>query len=133
MQNKLYLFIITVFAILAIGCSSNKKELNQELNKLAVNLNKSAPVMFDINTLFLGAEVTPDNVFQYKYQIVNSTNPAKLVDAMEEQTRANIKEAFLMNPDLQIFTANNVSIDYVYTDSLGKIIKTIHIKPEDYK
>ena len=38
-----------------------------------------------------------------------------------------------MNPDLKIFTANDVKIDYIYTDSAGKILKTIHITPKDYK
>jgi hypothetical protein len=55
------------------------------------------------------------------------------MEAVEEQTRTNIREAFRLNPDLRIFTVNDVRIDYIYTDSVGNVVKTIHITPEDYK
>lgn len=100
---------------------------------MADNLNKSVPVRLDDHTLFLGAGVTEDNVFQYRYQLMNTAEPLSMMLAVEEQTRANIREAFRLNPDLKIFTANEVDIDYIYTDSAGSILKTIHITPEDYK
>ncbi|MEA5063516.1 MAG: hypothetical protein VB054_09320, partial [Petrimonas sp.] len=81
----------------------------------------------------LGAGVTEENVFQYRYQIMNTPDPQSMMQAVEEQTRANIREAFRLNPDLKIFTANDVKIDYIYTDSAGTILKTIHITPKDYK
>jgi len=34
---------------------------------------------------------------------------------------------------LKIFTANDIRIDYIYTDSVGNELRTIHITPEDYK
>lgn len=133
MRNKINILVFMLSIILFVNCSNKKKELNEELNKIAVNLNSSAPVQLDINTLFLGAEVTSDNIFKYKYRVINSKNPSTLVQEMEYQTRENIKEAFRINPDLQIFTANNVEIHYIYTDSLGEILKTIEITPKDYK
>lgn len=133
MQNNIKSIILLLSIVLFVGCSNKKKELNIELNKIAVELNNSAPVQLDNNTLFLGAEVTPENVFKYKYKIVNSDNPSELVQKMEYQTRENIKEAFRINPQLQIFTENNVEIHYIYTDSLGEILKTIEITPKDYK
>ena len=107
--------------------------MHRELVKMADNLNKSVPVQLDDHTLFLGAGVTEDNVFQYRYQLVNTAEPLSMMLAVEEQTRANIREAFRLNPDLKIFTENEVDIDYIYTDAAGSILKTIHITPEDYK
>ena len=100
---------------------------------MAENLNQSAPAQLDEHTIFLGAEVTDENVFQYRYQIVNTPNPQAMMQAVEDQTKNNIKEAFRINPDLRIFTKNNVNIDYIYTDSSGNVLKTINITPKDYK
>lgn len=133
MQNNIKTIILLLSIILFVSCSNKKKELNEELNKIAAELNNSAPVQLDVNTIFFGAEVTPDNIFKYKYKIINTENPSALLEKMEYQTRENIKEAFRINPNLQIFTANNVEIHYIYTDSLGEILKTIEITPKDYK
>ncbi|MDO5664761.1 MAG: hypothetical protein Q4G63_05855 [Bacteroidia bacterium] len=132
MRNKLYIIFLITFSLLLLQCS-NEKKIYQELEKMANNLNKSAPTQLDDHTTFLGANVTETNIFQYRYQIINTPDPQSMMQAVEEQTRANIKEAFKMNPNLKIFTANGVSIDYIYTDSLGQVLKTIHITPKDYK
>ncbi len=129
--KSLYLSIF--FALLLIGCSGNSKELNKELNKMAYNLNKEAPAQLDENTLFMRAEVDSDNTFKYIYKIINTTQVIELMDEMEAQTKANISEAFRINPDLKIFTDNNVVIEYVYTDEDNVVIRTIKITPEDYK
>ncbi len=133
MQVRINIIVFLLSIGLFISCSNKKKELNNELNKIAIELNNSAPIQLDKNTLFLESEVTSDNIFVYKYKIINSDNPEELVRKMEYQTRENIKEAFRINPNLQIFTANDVEIHYIYTDSLGEIIKTIEITPKDYK
>ncbi len=132
MRNKLYIIFLITISFLLLQCSTDKR-LHQELVKMADNLNQSAPAQLDEHTTFLGANVTEDNIFQYRYQIINTPDPQSMMQAVEEQTRANIREAFRMNPDLKIFTANNVKIDYIYTDFAGKILKTIHITPKDYK
>lgn len=132
MRNKLHIIFLITISFLLLQCS-NDKRLHQELVKMADNLNKSTPAQLDDHTTFLGASVTDNNIFQYRYQIINTPDPQSMMQAVEQQTRTNIKGAFKMNPDLKIFTANNVKIDYIYTDSAGKILKTIHITPKDYK
>ncbi len=107
--------------------------MHRQLVKMAENMNSTAPVQLDNHTLFLGADVTEENLFQYRYRLLNTDDPQSLMEAVEEQTRTNIREAFRLNPDLRIFTVNDVRIDYIYTDSVGNVVKTIHITPEDYK
>mgnify|MGYP001210654988 FL=1 len=131
MKNKILSFLMFLVSILWLSCSNNN--LNKELNTMATNLNEAAPAQLDENTLFLGAQVDVDNTFKYLYQIINTNNADSIMNEMEEQTRDNIKEAFRINPDLAIFTANDINIEYVYHDSLGQVIKTIHITPQDYK
>lgn len=136
MQNKYLYLIALIIPLLWIGCNSKErqsKELAKTLTQMASDLNQLVPTQLDENTMFLGAEVTSDNVFKYMYQIINIEDPASLMDDVEVQTRANIREAFVLNPSLKVFTDNMVLIDYIYTDEQGEIIRTIHITPEDYK
>ncbi|HHT30516.1 MULTISPECIES: hypothetical protein [Petrimonas] len=132
MKSKLILFPLLIFPLLFIQCSGGDK-LHRQLVKMAENMNSTAPVQLDNHTLFLGADVTEENLFQYRYRLLNTDDPQSLMEAVEEQTRTNIREAFRLNPDLRIFTVNDVRIDYIYTDSVGNVVKTIHITPEDYK
>lgn len=132
MRNKLHFTALIIVSLLLLNCSNTQK-LNEQLTQIAENLNKSTPVLLDDHTVFLNASVTDDNIFQYKYQIVNTTDPQSLMQEKESQTLVNIKVAFRINPDLRVFTKNNVIIDYIYTDSIGQVIKTIRITPKDYK
>ena len=132
MRNKFHIISLIWFSLLFLQCSGEKR-LHRELVKMADNLNRSVPAQLDDHTLFLGAGVTEDNIFQYRYQLLNTADPQTMMLAVEEQTRANIREAFRLNPDLKIFTANDIRIDYIYTDSVGNELRTIHITPEDYK
>lgn len=136
MQNKYLYLLALLIPLMWIGCSNKEKQsknLAKALTEMANDLNQLVPTQLDENTMFLGAEVTSDNVFKYLYQIINIEDPASLMDDVEVQTRANIREAFVLNPSLKIFTDNMVLIDYIYTDEHGEIIRTIHITPEDYK
>ena len=132
MQNKFHLIFIIGFSLLLLQCSGDRR-LYRELVEMADNLNKSVPAQLDDHTIFLGADVTEGNVFQYRYQLVNTAEPQSMLRAVEEQTKNNIREAFRLIPDLKIFTVNEVKVDYIYTDSAGNILKIIHITPEDYK
>lgn len=132
MRQKIYFLLPILLLLLFAGCSNGGK-LNKELNAMAERLNQSAPAQLDEHTIFLGSHVTGNNVFQYSYQIVNSENPDSLMLAVEKQTRASIREAFQLNPDLKIFTVNNLNIEYIYSDSTGSLLRKIEITPEDYK
>ncbi len=52
MQNDIKTIILLLSIILFVSCSNKKKELNVELDKIAAELNNSAPVQLDVNTIF---------------------------------------------------------------------------------
>lgn len=132
MRSKHYLLLSLLALFLMFGCNGDKS-LDKKLNKMAEDLNQSSPAQLDEYTMFLGANVAPGNVFQYSYQIINTDNPDSLMNAMEKQTRENIREAFQLNPGLKIFTENNINIEYIYSDENGVLIRKIEITPDDYK
>ncbi len=132
MRKTLHLFFVIVSLLIFFNCS-NEKRLHTQLTEMAKNLNQSAPQQLDTFTIFMGAKVTEDNTFQYLYRIVNTNDPSFLLKESEANVKNNMKNEFNLNPDLKIFTQNKLNIDYIYADSVGTIIKTIHITPNDYK
>ncbi|HLW09019.1 MAG TPA: hypothetical protein VKX35_01355 [Fermentimonas sp.] len=133
MKRTLLLFSIFIISLLLIQCNSEKKAIHKTLTEMATELNESTPVMLDQYTRFDQASVTNENIFQYIYTILNSTNPDSLIGVVESSVRANIKREFSVNPQLMFFKENNVSVEYVYNDENSKVIKTIRIDSSDYQ
>ncbi len=117
----------------AVQCTSPEKALNKKLVEMAAGLNESAPVMLDRYTRFEGASVTPENVFRYSYTVVHATNADSLVEKGLEAIKGNIGKEFASNPDLRVFTENNVHVEYVYNDENGRTIRSLQITPDDYR
>lgn len=137
MKKAIYLLFTLVVSLFLIQCTSEKKrqekQLSQKLTEMAADLSASTPVMLDPYTQFDGAAVSEDRVFSYKYTIKNTPDPEQLVNDRMVDIKEELKKAFKVNPDLRIFTENNVNIQYVYNDTTGRVIKTISISPKDYK
>ena len=74
-----------------------------------------------------------NNTFKYLYKIINVEDAKSMMNDVEIQTRARIRDAFAGDDKLKIFTDNKVYIDYIYTDESGDTLRVIHITPEDYK
>lgn len=136
MRNR-YLYILAlVIPIMWIGCTNKEKshkDLAKVLSGMAANLNSDAPIQFDEHTVFIGAEVDANNTFKYLYKIINVEDAKTMMNDVEIQTRARIRDAFAGDDKLKIFTDNKVYIDYIYTDESGDTLRVIHITPEDYK
>ncbi|MDR1518469.1 MAG: hypothetical protein LBS52_10385 [Dysgonamonadaceae bacterium] len=133
---KRFLYLSVVFcglALIFVQCGSKEKRLHNKLQEMADNLNKSAPVMYDAYTQFDGAAASPDNVFRYYYTVKNTDNPKELIDSMKAEMESKLEEAFAINPDLQIFKENQLTIEYVYKDEAGNPLETIEITPDKYK
>ncbi len=97
-----------------------------------MELNESAPVMLDQFTRFEEASVTVDNVFRYHYTVLHTNNPDSLLENRYQSLRENILTMLSTNTDLRIFTDNEVTMEYIYSDEDHRNIRTIRINPEDY-
>ncbi len=126
------LFVFSISLLFLFQCNSDEKALNKRLNKMASEINESAPVMLDQYTRFEGAFVLPENVFQYRYTIIDINNPDSLVDAGLPSLLENIHREFSSNPQLDIFKASNVVVEYVYMSEENRVIHSFRINPEDY-
>lgn len=114
-------------------CSSSNEKVNHQLSKMANELNKSVPVVLDEHTRLDSVSVTSNNIFQYHYSIINIDNPHQLLLEQRDQIIGNIEKAFMIDKSLQIFTRNNVIIQYIYRDVKINVIDTLTINSEQFK
>jgi hypothetical protein len=133
MRKFIFILSIVSFSLFLVQCTSREKALNKKLEEMAFNLNESAPVMLDQYTRFEEASVTSENIFRYRYTVLNTSNPDSLVENGLQSLKENIGKEFSSNPDLRIFKENNVTIEYVYNNENGQTIRSVQITPEDYR
>ena len=100
---------------------------------MALELNKMGSSELDDHTRFDSAGVSPQNVFRYYYTVKNTNNPKELFDSTRVNIERKLGEAFSLNPDLQIFKENKLTIEYVYKDEGGNTVETIKMTPDKYK
>lgn len=133
MQKLFYLLLTALSLVLLVQCNSDHKALNKKLNEMAADLNESAPVMLDQYTRFDGASVSTGNIFQYRYTVLNTTNPDSLVESGVQALQDNIRNEFSTNPQLRVFKENKVVIEYVYMDEHNRTVRSLQVNPEDYQ
>ena len=131
-SSRFPFFLVFFSILLCTQCTSNEKALHKKLSEMAANLNTSTPVMLDPYTRFDGALVTSDNVFQYTYSILNTQNATQMVDDAIKSMIPEMRKMFSENKDLRIFKENKVTIEYIYKDATGTVIRSEKITPEDY-
>ena len=127
-----YYSIITL-VMMFIQCSPKDKVLNDQLTKMADNLNESTPVVLDPHTRFDSVGVTPDNIFQYYYTLIDIDNPKELLKEQKEEIIKNMGLAFTTDKSLHIFTKNNVTLQYIYSDTTKAVIDIITIESGKHK
>lgn len=133
-MRKTFLTLSVIFSsLLFVQCNSGEKALHGKLSEMAKELNASTPVMLDRYTRFDEASVTQDNVFRYRYTVLNTDNPDSLVQQLSQSLTENIRKEFSANSQLLIFRDNHVIIEYIYQDEDNRIIRTLRIEPEDYQ
>ena len=133
MRKIIFIFSVLLLSFSFIQCNSKEKALNKKLEEMAANLNESAPVMLDQYTRCEEASVVQGNIFRYRYTVLNTSNADSLVEHGLQSLKENIGKEFSSNPDLRIFKENNVTMEYVYNDETGRIIRSLQIGPQDYQ
>lgn len=133
-KNKIlaYAFAITM-SLLLLQCTSDKKELNRELSRIAAEWNRSTPVALEKHTRFDSVGVTPENVFQYYYTITNINNPQRLIASYKNEMLEKMDKMYATDRSLQFFVENGVTMEYIYRDTLKNVIDVITIETDKYK
>jgi len=123
------LFAIT--QLLKFFMQEPKLNINDELIKLANEVNKHAPIVIDSLTTFDNVNALKGNVFQYNYTI--NTEKA-LIDSSELMRigKSSLLERLKLNPNAAYFKENRIEIQANYADKNGKQICNVVVLPNEY-
>ncbi len=132
-KSKIFTYTCAIaILLLFMQCTTNKKELHIELTKRAAELNLSTPVVLETHTRFDSVSVTPDNVFQYFYTITNIENPSQLMHDHKDNIIKNMDAMYSTDKSLQFFIQNEVTMKYIYRDTIQNVIDVITIETNKY-
>ncbi len=110
-----------------------KNDLESELKKVAIELNKSTPMRIDEYTRLDSASSTGKTNFTYFYTLIDLDKSEVNLDTVNKYIRPGIIENVKVNPDLKIYRENNITMDYKYYDRSGVFVTEISVTPDLYK
>lgn len=109
-----------------------KSTFDNELMKVASELNKTCPIMVDAETRLDNAVALPPNKFQYNYTLVNMA----VADIDTIQFHQNLDQVIInnvrTNPQLKVFRDRKVTMSYFYKDKDGNYLMRLDVTPELY-
>lgn len=124
-----------VFGIVSFGMKSCFfGDVTTEMKKVVKEMNADAPTMIDEYTRLDSVALTGEKKFQYYYTIKGATTFAKSNTHMMRKT---MKKAIIVelksNPDMNVFSQNNITLGYNYFNEQTQLILDLEIKAEEYK
>lgn len=124
---------IVAFALAAYGAKQLfEKDVEAELKKAAIGLNKNTPMRIDEFTRLDSATAIGKTDFIYHYTLTNIEPVDISLDTINKYFRPSIIENVKRSPDLKVFRDNNVTMGFNYYDSNGKMVTEIAVTPELY-
>jgi hypothetical protein len=133
MRKTAHILLIILSLLSLLQCKPKGKALNKQLNRMALEVNESAPLMLNSFIRLEGASVSSDNVFQYRYTVLNTDNPDSMVQSGLPLLRETIRNEYKSKPQLRIFKDNNVVVEYMFMSEENRVIHSLRMNPEEYK
>lgn len=123
-------FVIGYFLINFLFYSPT--EFDKQLMKVAEEINKKCPIMFDSETRLDSVMSIPRHQLEYNYTRINSLKSDIDIDQLQEQIRTLLINSIKTRDDKNILSKNNVTVSCSFKDKEGVFLFKIVIKPEDY-
>jgi hypothetical protein len=116
-------------AFLAIGCAGpaicDGDSIEQDIEKMAADLNKRLPQQVDAATRLERIEAGPGKAYSYVY-----TLGANLTDSQKQQVRETVTHNALSTPDMQPMLRAGVTVWYKYFDATGNKVLEFPVRGE---
>mgnify|MGYP000990066765 CR=1 FL=1 len=106
---------------------------DENMMKVASDINKSCPIMIDNVTRLDNAITVPPKVIQYNFTLIEMEKATVDVLEIKKQLEPNIINFARTNPDMKYFRDNDVTIKYNYKDKNSVYLFDISVSPEQYK
>ncbi|MFD0976503.1 hypothetical protein [Salinimicrobium gaetbulicola] len=109
-----------------------KPDMEKELKKVAVEINKQSPIQVDQLTRLDSASSKGKTNLIYYYTLLETERSEVNFDTVNKYIRSGIIESLKINPDVKVFRDNNITLDYNYFDRNGEFVTEISVTPEMY-
>lgn len=125
----IFAFITTV---LKIAFNKLPTTLNDDMIRVANDINLHTPIIIDSTTRFDRVNVLPGDVFQYNYTLL--TLELSQIDTILLKTsgRQSMIEQLKRDPKISTFRDNHIVVQSIYVDKNGKYVATVSISPTEY-
>ena len=123
---------ILIIVVLFFGSSQSNyaQDINEALNEISKEMNKSLPMVIDEYTTLL---TTYGGKVLYRYalntEIFSDYNISK--DRWIEAQNKSIKNTFCTSPDMSFYRRYNVTVSWNYVDLEGRFITKIELNQKD--
>jgi len=106
---------------------------DEQMVKVASELNKTCPMMVDSETRLDNAISLPENVFQYNYTLINLTKTQVDTTDLKAYLEPVILNNIRTNPDLKMFRDNKVTMAYQYFDKNSEHLVKMSFAANQYQ
>lgn len=110
-----------------------KNDVESELKKAAVEVNKQTPLQIDQYTRLDSASSRGKEHFIYYYTLVNTLKSEVNLDTVNKYVRTGLIDNVKNNPELKPYRENNITMNYRYYDKEGEFALEIAVTPDLYK
>ena len=111
----------------------DKADFEQEMVKIAADINQRCPLMMDAATRLDNVMAIPGKTFQYNITLMNVEVEHANLESMKSFITPRIIENIKTNPDLEQQRQNKVTMSYLYKDKQGTSMFKVVITPEMYQ
>ena len=125
---------IFIIVVLFFGSSQSNyaQDIDEALNEISKEMNKSLPMVIDEYTTLLTTYGGKGKVL-YRYalntEIFSDYNISK--DRLIEAQNKSIKNTFCTSPDMSFYRRYNVTVSWNYVDLEGRFITKIELNQKD--
>ena len=120
-----------IVSLLTFTQCDNSKAVEKALQERAKLDNKEYPIFLDAFTRIDSSTVAEGKIYQYNYAIME-VDP-KIIEDFKAKTIPEIKGNIKKNPFYQSFRENDVTVRFIYRDTLGVEVFRCDVTPEDYR
>jgi len=121
-----------ITAVLKIAFYKSPTTLNDDMIKVANEINSHAPIIIDSTMRFDRVNSIPGNIFQYNYTLLTLEKSQIDTTLLNTSGRQSMIEQLKQDPNISIFRENHIVLQSRYSDKNGKYVATVSIPPTEY-
>jgi hypothetical protein len=136
-QNILFLAII-VIALGVVGyfyfvLAESTEEVDAEVTELVGKYNKNCPLPIQEGIRLDSVSLHEERTVQYNLTLLNVVKETAEVNVIKAEIEKSLISTAKGNPGLQVFTDNDYTLVYSYSDQKNAFLFNVKIFPDQYK